>query len=70
MGSRLETKQLGERVRRAWKDYDVCPDFEEQMEALIGCVSALERLKNRLESDTVPEVIVDRALAKLEKVLP
>lgn len=63
--------KLGERVLRAWKDYDVCPDFEQQMEALINCVTALEKAKTHLPANPViAGKIVDFALVNLEKVLP
>lgn len=75
------TTQLGERVRRAWKDYDVCPDFEEQMDALIGCVTALERIRIADQAKfgaggdlgngaPTRTDVVSTALERLEKVLP
>jgi hypothetical protein len=69
MGSPLETNQLGQRVLRAWKDYDVCPDFEEQMSALVGCVTAIEEtLATKPFGNDEPKL--KSALENLERVLP
>jgi hypothetical protein len=59
------TNQLGKRVMRAWKDYDVCPDFEEQMEALVECVTAIEET---VAQKPLPKL--KTALENLERVLP